>query len=339
MHNLNYKNEEVMKKVYSYLGFIVFFIIGFFVAEKLNEEISTIKRSKFLLGTIVEIQIRDSDDRKADAVISDAFNEIKRIDKLLSIYDSESSVCKINNSCDSIINIDEEIFGLIQKCDSFWKLSRGSFDISIGSVISTWGFGKDNPAIPNQEEITKALENSGWEYVGFPDKNKLKKPGGVKFDFGSVAAGYAADKAVEVIAQSGITNALVNTGGEIRGIGDDWTIGIQHPRIAGQILEKLKLHGKAVATSGDYEQYFEENGRRYHHIINPKNGFPASECQSVTVIADNNLTADALATGIFVLGPAKGLELAESLENVEAYIVDSSGQILQSSGFKNFISR
>ncbi|HSR18150.1 MAG TPA: FAD:protein FMN transferase [Ignavibacteriaceae bacterium] len=328
-----------MKKVYLSLAFIVFFIIGFFAAENLNKEIYTVIRSKFLLGTIVEIQIRDSDNQKADEVISDAFNEVQRIDKLFSIYDSESPVCKINSSGDSIINVDEEIFGLIQKCDSFWQLSSGSFDISIGSVISTWGFGKGNPAIPSHEEITKALKNSGWKDVGFPDKNKLKKHDGVKFDFGAVVAGYAADKAIEVIAKSGITNALVNTGGEIRGIGDDWTIGIQHPRIGGQILEKLKLHGKAIATSGDYEQYFEENGRRYHHIINPKDGLPAPECQSVTVIADNGLTADALATGIFVLGPAKGLELAESLENVEAYIVDNSGQILQSSGFKNFISR
>ena len=328
-----------MKKVYLSLGFIVLFIIGFLVAEKLNKEISTVKRSKFLLGTIVEIQIRDSDNQKADKVISDAFNEVQRIDKLLSIYDSKSPVGKINSSGNSIINVDEEVFGLMQKCDSFRQLTNGSFDISIGSVISTWGFDKGIPAIPDQKEITKALENSGWEYVGFPDKNKLKKHDGVKFNFGAVAAGYAADKAIEVIAKSGITNALVNTGGEIRGIGDDWTIGIQHPRIGGQILEKLKLHGKAVATSGDYELYFEKNGRRYHHILNPKDGFPAPGCQSVTVIAENTLTADALATGIFVLGPAKGLELAESLENVEAYIVDSSGQILQSSGFKNFISR
>jgi len=124
VHNLNYKNEEVMKKVYSYLGFIVFFIIGFFVAEKLNEEISTIKRSKFLLGTIVEIQIRDSDDRKADAVISDAFNEIQRIDKLLSIYDSESSVCKINNSCDSIINIDDAYFSIDELNDEIKELKN-----------------------------------------------------------------------------------------------------------------------------------------------------------------------------------------------------------------------
>jgi FAD:protein FMN transferase len=328
-----------MKKVYFILVIIVFFIIGYFAADKQNKENVPIIRSKILLGTIVEIQIRDSDNQKAEEVISNAFNEIQRIDKLLSLYDSESPVCKINSSRDSIIHVDEEVFRLMQKCDLFWQLSSGSFDISIGSVISIWGFGKGNPAIPSHEEITKALENSGWEYVGFPDKNKLKKPGGVKFDFGAVAAGYAADKAIEVIAKSGITNALVNTGGEIRGIGDDWTIGIQHPRIGGLLLEKIKLHGKAVATSGDYKQYFEVNGKRYHHIINPKNGFPAQDCQSVTVIANNNLTADALATGIFVLGPAKGLELAESLEDVEAYIVDSSGQILQSSGFKKFISR
>ena len=150
-----------MKKVYLSLGFIVFFILGFFAAKNLNKENSTIIRSKFMLGTIIEIQIRDSDNQKADAVISDAFNEVQRIDKLLSIYDSESPVCIINNSGDSIINIDEEVFRLMQKCGSFWKLSSGAFDISIGSVISTWGFGKGNPAIPNHEEITKALENSG----------------------------------------------------------------------------------------------------------------------------------------------------------------------------------
>jgi FAD:protein FMN transferase len=328
-----------MKKVYVSVVIIVFLIIGFFAAGKLNKENETITRTKFLLGTVVEIQVRDSNNEKADGVITAALNEVQRIDKLLSIYDSESQVCKINNSNDSVIDVDGELYGLMQKCDLFWRLSSGSFDISIGSVISTWGFGKGKPAVPSHKEITKALEHSGWKYINFPDKNRLKKREGIKFDFGAVAAGYAADKAIEVIEKSGITNALVNTGGEIRGIGDDWIIGIQHPRMSGQLLEKLQLHGKAVATSGDYEQYFEKNGRRYHHIINPKDGFPSPHCQSVTVIAENTLTADALATGIFVLGPAKGLELAESLEDVEAYIVDSSGQILQSSGFKNFISK
>lgn len=326
-----------MKKVYVSLGFITLFIIGYFAAEQLTKEYPPTIRSKFLLGTLVEIQIRDTDNQKANEVIEDAFNEIQRIDEMLSIYDSESAVTSINNSGDSIINIDEEVFELMQKCNLFWQLCGGALDISIGSVITTWGFGKGNPAIPSRKEISKALEHSGWKNVSFPDKNKIKKPDGVRFDFGAVTAGYAADKAIEVLAKHGITNALVNTGGELRAIGDDWVIGIQHPRIPGQLLEKLQLHGKAVATSGDYEQYFEKNGRRYHHIINPTDGFPASECQSVTVIAENTLTADALATGIFVLGPAKGLELVECLENVEAYIVDSSGQILQSSGFKNFI--
>ena len=328
-----------MKKYYIGVALFVFFIIGFFAARHLNKEVVTVKRSKVLLGTIVEIQIRSADVELADKVIGDAFNEINRIDKLLSIYDSQSPVFKINSSPDSILNVDEEIFSLMQKCNSLSQLSSGAFDISIGSVISVWGFGKGNPAIPTHADLKKALENSGWRHVGFPSNNRLKKSNGVKFDFGGVAAGYAADKAIDVIAKSGITDALVNTGGEIQGIGDDWTIGIQHPRMRGQLLEKLKFHGKAIVTSGDYEQYFEENGKRYNHIINPKDGFPAPDCQSVTIIADNALTADALATGIFVLGPVKGLELAERLENIEAYIVDSAGHIRQSSGFKNFITR
>jgi thiamine biosynthesis lipoprotein len=328
-----------MKKVYVILVFGIFFLIGFYAALQPDKEKSTVIRSKILLGTVIEIQIRDSNTKKAEEVISAALNEVQRIDKLLSIYNSESPVSKINNSSDSIIHIDDEVSGLMKKCDVFWHLSGGAFDISIGSIISTWGFDKGHPAIPIHKDITKALEKSGWKYVIFPDKNKLKIREGIKFDFGAVAAGYAADKAIEVIEKSGMTDALVNTGGEIRGIGDDWIIGIQHPRMSGQLLEKLKLHGKAVATSGDYEQCFEKNGRRYHHIINPKDGFPPTHCQSVTVIAENTLTADGLATGIFVLGPAKGLELAESLEDVEAYIVDSCGQILQTSGFKNFVSR
>ncbi len=328
-----------MKKYYIVLILIIFFVIGFIAAKRLSREIVTIQRSKFLLGTIVEIQIRNSDIKLADKVIADAFNEISRIDKLLSIYDSQSPISKINSSPDSILNVDEEVYSLMKKCNSFWQLSSGALDISMGSVISAWGFGKGNPDIPNHEELTKALENSGWEHVTFASNNKIKRSIGIKFDFGAVAAGYAADKAIEVIAKSGITDALVNTGGEIRGIGDNWTIGIQHPRIRGQLIEKLKLHGKAVSTSGDYEQYFEVNGIRYNHIMNPKNGFPAPDCQSVTVIANNTLKADALSTGVFVLGPVKGLELAERYKDIEVYIVDSAGKIWQSSGFKNFITR
>jgi FAD:protein FMN transferase len=331
--------EKVMKKYYIGLVLIVFFIIGFFAAEKPNKKITIIQHSKFLLGTIVEIQIHSSDIKQADKVISDAFNEIQRIDKLLSIYDSHSPVSKINSSPDSILNVDEEVYNLMQKCNSFWRLCSGSFDISIGSVSLEWGFGIGNPAVPNHGALNKALENSGWEHVSFPSNNKLKKSNGIKFDFGAVAAGYAADKAIELIAKSGITDALVNTGGEIRGIGDDWTIGIQHPRKPGQLIGIVKLNGKAVSTSGDYEQYFEKNGIRYHHILNPKNGFPAQDCQSVTVIAENTLKADALSTGIFVLGPVKGLELAERYKDIEVYIVDSGGQIWQSSGLKNFITR
>lgn len=328
-----------MKKFFIGLVFIGVFIIGFFASKILNREIATFKRSKFLLGTIVEIQIRSTDAHLANKVISDALIEIDRIDKLLSVYDSQSSVSKINSSPDSTLNVDQEVYNLMQKCNSFWQLSNGSLDISIGSVISAWGFDTGNPAIPKNKQLAKALANSGWEHVSFLNDHTIKRSRGVKFDFGSVAAGYAADKAIEVIAKSGITDALVNTGGEIRGIGDDWTIGIQHPRMPGQLIEKVKLHGKAVSTSGDYEQYFEKDGKRYHHIFNPKNGFPAPDCQSVTVIADNTLKADALSTGIFVLGPVRGLELAEHEKDIEVYIVDSGGQIWQSSGFKKFISR
>ncbi len=148
----------------------------------------------------------------------------------------------------------------------------------------------------------------------------------------------AVQKAIEVLKKSGITEALVNAGGEISVIGSDWKVGIQHPRDEREIIAAVKLKDITVATSGDYEQYFEQDGIRYHHIIDPKTGYPARGLQSVTVINQSNTFADALATAVFVMGNEKGMKLIESLDNTEAMIIDDKGKIFYSSGFKKFLT-
>lgn len=320
-------------------GVGLLFLLGFVIARSENSEIHTIKRTQILMGTVVEIQVRDKDNEKAKSAISKAFKEIKRIDDLFSSKNEIGPVWKLNHEDISSKVIHEELFHLISFSDSICKISEGAFDVSLGNLIELWGFSSDKQKVPNKEILNKSLENSGWKNIRFDKSNRIKIAKHVKFDFGAVAKGYAVDKAIELIKQNGITAALVNAGGEVKGFGHGWVVGIQHPRNTNEILGKIKLNGTSVATSGDYEQYFEQNGKRYHHILNPKSGMPANECQSVTIICKENRTADALATAVFVLGKDKGMRLIESLRDVEAMIIDSHGNIFNSKGFTKYLLR
>jgi thiamine biosynthesis lipoprotein len=327
-----------MKKNILYiLTTVVLFFIGFFIARQSNDEIRIIKRTQILLGTVVEIQVRDADEKNAEDVITKAFAEVKRIDDLFTTYNEASPVWKLNNSADSIISVDPEIYNLIVLCDSITRLSNGSFDVSLDNLTKVWGFYTDDPQLPTKAEIDSSLLNSGWQKITLLGDNKIIKKENVGLNFGAIAKGYAVDKAIDVLKKLGIKEALVNAGGEISVIGKDWIVGVQHPREINSIIKKIKLDEFTVATSGDYEQYFEVGGVRYHHILDPKTGYPSTGLQSVTIIYKSNTLADALATAVFVMGKENGMKLIESLDDTEAMIIDSGGEIFYSSGFENFL--
>lgn len=316
---------------------VVLFFIGFFIARNYDNEIKTVKRTQILLGTVVDIQIRDIDEQKSENAINKAFAEVKRIDDLFTTYNEESPVWKINNSTDSIISVDPEIYSLIVLCDSITKISNGSFDISLDNLTKTWGFYSDNPHLPQKAEIDSASLTCGWKNVRFLGKNKIIRIKKVGLNFGAIAKGYAIDKAVDVLKKFGIKEALVNAGGEISTIGNDWIVGIQHPRETNAIIKKLKLNDYTVATSGDYEKFFEKDGIRYHHLLDPKTGYPSKGLQSVTITNKTNTIGDALATAVFVMGKENGVQLIESLRDTEAMIIDDEGEIYYSSGFEKFL--
>jgi FAD:protein FMN transferase len=327
-----------MKNYISYIiGFIVLFLIGFFIARNSNDEIKSFKRTEILLGTVVEIQVRDADEQKADDAITKAFAEVKRIDDMFTTYNEVSPVWKINNSADTNINIDSEINNLIVLCDSITKLSNGSFDVSLDNLTKVWGFDSGNAHLPSKKSIDSILTKSGWMNIKIVDQTKIIKNKNVGLNFGAVAKGYSVDRAIEVLKKYGIKYALINAGGEISVIGNDWTVGVQHPRENNSIIKKIKLDGFTVATSGDYEQYFELDGIRYHHILDPKTGYPSKGLQSVTIINKSNAYADAFATAVFVMGKEKGLKLIETLDDTEAMIIDEQGKIFYSSGFGKFL--
>jgi thiamine biosynthesis lipoprotein len=325
-----------MRQIRYPLVIVLLFFIGFIIAWNSNTEIKTINRTQIFMGTVVDIQVRNSDPEIAEEAVTKAFSEIKRIDNLFTIS-NESPVKQLNQNKDSIIIVDEEIYRVMVLCDSLWRISSGSFDASIGSIINIWGFDKKSPALPDYPDIKAALMESGWDKIKLFESNKFFHTGNPDLDFSAVAKGYAVDRAVNILKEAGINEALVNAGGEIKSTGGSWIIGVQHPREKNQIIKKIKLNGMSAATSGDYQNYFEENGIRYHHLINPATGLPAKGIQSVTVLHKDNAFADGLATAVFVLGKERGISLAEELSDTEAMIIDNEGDIFYTSGFDRYI--
>jgi len=280
------------------------------------------KDSQAMMGTFVEVI---SPDKEAGDIV---FKEIKRIEDLLSKYQEDSEVVRLNRL--GSLKVSPDTFYILQKAKEFWQLSNGLFDVSVGPLMDLWGFTEKKYHLPRQEEINNALKMVGFDKIIFnPDNNVVKfKVRGMKIDLGAIAKGYAVDCAVKKLKEYGIKRCLVNAGGQIYCLGDKfgkpWRIAVRHPRKDG-IWDYLELKDRAVSTCGDYEQYFIKGDKRYNHILNPRTGYPIdSGIVSATVIAHDGLTADALATSIFVLGKEKGEALAKKFRGVEVKIIEGN---------------
>jgi FAD:protein FMN transferase len=326
-----------MKKLILYPAlFILLFLVAYKIAvDSVRPE--KISRTKILMGTVVDIQVRNGDEEAASAAMEAAFNEIKRVEVIFSSMDKEGYIYNINESADSVIPTMGELNTILQASKQLNHLTKGAFDISLQNLIELWGFEK-KPVLPTEADIKNALMSAGWDNLEIQNENIVKR-NNVRLNFGAIAKGYAVDRAVDVLLKHGMTDALVDAGGEIKTTGGDWRVGVQDPDGIDRLLYILDLKGKSVATSGDYEQYLEKDGKKYHHILNPFTGYPGDKCKSVTIISDENYFADGLATGVFIMGPEEGLVLVEQIEGTEALIIDNQGKTWLSSGFNNYLIR
>ena len=302
------------------------------------------KKSKALMGTEMEITVASADEKAAHKAIDAAFAEIRRIEEMMSTYISESQLSKINSAAGKkAVKVDQELLRLIKRAIEYAEMTEGGFNIAVGPLIKLWRV-SEGGNIPKKVEIRKALEIIDYRDIVIDEKKKtvfLKKKG-MAIDLGGIAKGYASDRAEIVLKKNGIVSGVVAVAGDINAFGmkvdgAKWRIGIQHPRKKDAFLGIIELEDEAVSTSGDYERFFIKDGKRYHHIMDPKTGEPAGKCQSVTIVAKEATATDALSTGIFVMGPEKGMELIERLSDVEGIIIDAKGNIAVSSGLKNRI--
>ena len=272
-------------------------------------------QEELIMGTFVEVI---SPDAQAPKIV---FDELKRIEKLLSKYKPESEVSKLNKT--GFLKASPETFYIIKKAKEFWQASGGAFDVTIGPLMDLWGFTNKQYTVPNLAKIRDTLRLVGSDKIILQDFDNVIqfKLSGMKIDLGGIAKGYALDCAVKKLKAAGIKDCLINAGGQVYCLGSrfskPWKVGIINSRLK-NLTEYLELKNKSAATSGDDQQYFVKDKKRYAHILNPKTGYPArSGVSSVSVIADDGLTADALATAIFVLGKDKGEKLAKQFSGVE----------------------
>ncbi len=291
-------------------------------------------RKEFLMDTEVEIILPQGSEEDFAA----AFNEMRRIEKLMNIHDPESEISRVNRlASKKAVQIGEEIFEILEESVEYSALTSGAFDVSIRPLTRLWGDRGKLKEIPEAREIEEKLPLVNYKNIILDERNQTVefKKKDMALDLGAIAKGYALDRAIKVLQGRGIKEALINAGGDIRVMGERvWKVGLQHPRKENEVLAVIRLKDQAIATSGDYQRYFIKEGKRYHHIINPKTGYPALECMSVTIIGPEAILVDVLATGVFILGPGKGTKLIESLKDVEGIIIDSQGRVLSSSGLK-----
>ncbi len=320
---------------------ILLFAAGYYYGSRESNKNFVTKRTQIILGTTVEILIRGEKEEKSNPLFETGFAEFRRIDSLFSTYIEGNPIHRFNNSESDTIILNKEIVQLLKKSDEINRICKGGFDVTLGRLSDLWGFSSQNPSKPADDKIIETLKESGWKNIKILNDSTVVRNNKVYLNLSAIAKGYAVDRAFEQMKKAGGKDFLVNAGGEIRADGTEWKIGIQNPDNDNDILMNLKpLDGMTeicVATSGDYENFFMDGGIRYHHILNPDTGYPSQECRSVTIIARDVTTADALATGIFVEGGEEGIKIIEQLENTECYIISKDGKIFESSGFKNYV--
>lgn len=286
------------------------------------------KESRLMMGTIVEITCQDK------FAINAAFEEIKNIERIADNFDPGSEISQLKRN--GRIRASDDLLILVKESTKYYSLSNGAFDVTAGPIIDIWkkrikAFEekKSIPSLPSPDEIRTKLLLIGSNKILIDDTESIIRfvQPGMSIDLGAIAKGYAVDKAVNRLRELGIDSAMVNAGGNIYCLGKKgkrkWRIGIQHPRKSPKLLFTLDLENQAVATSGDYQQYFIVGGKRYSHIIDPKTGYPVSNnIISVTIIAKTATEADGLSTAVFVLGKEKGDELIKTLPATEAKIIE-----------------
>jgi thiamine biosynthesis lipoprotein len=319
------------------VNYILISILLFFCANLRAQDDSTMYKvsvTKYLMGTTVETTARSTDIDYCKKALLAAYEEMQRVENLLSCQMDSSEISAINRAAGiQAVKVSFETLSILQRSSDYSKKYNGVFDVTIGPLSDLWGFSEDKEIILPKNKTIKTLMKL-VNYVDMDinenDTTVFLKKKGMSIDLGGIAKGYAIDRGSSVLKNMGIKNFILNAGGDIYVSGTKdketlWKVGIKHPRHSNDLIATFDLRDYAVATSGDYERFKIINGKRYHHILNPATGYPGTLSESSTILAPTAEEADATATYVFLLGWKKAL--SDKNINFPLLIVSSDGSV------------
>ena len=293
--------------------------------------------SRPMMGTEVSVRLWHEDPDTGRALVRQVFDEVDRIDRLMSTYKDDSRISEINReAAKRPVVAGDELFRLIQRSLDISTLTHGAFDITYDSVGQHYDFRARQR--PDTETVESKLDLIDFQLVNLDPVRGTVDFGaeGVRINLGGIAKGYVVERGVDLLRIAGVRHAVVTAGGDSRLLGDrrgqPWMVGIRDPRKDGEVAMTIPLQNEAISTSGDYERYFDEDGVRYHHILSPSTGNPASGVHSATVIGPDAVITDALSTSVFIMGVDTGLSLIATLPDYESIVIDDKGRIYFSDG-------
>jgi FAD:protein FMN transferase len=296
-----------------------------------------------IMGTRIFVELWSEDDeasrQRGEQAIDAVMDEMRHIDETMSVYKPTSEVSRVNDlAAKQPVKISPELFQLLTTALEYSRITEGAFDITYASVGYMYDFRERKR--PTEEQIKSALPAVNYRHLlldAATSSVRFSQPG-VRIDLGGIAKGYSVDRGIEILLARGYKHALVNAGGDSRVVGDrfgkPWVIGIRHPDHPDQVITRVPLTDSAFSTSGDYERFFDEDGVRYHHIIDPRTGHSASKVRSATVIAPTATRTDGLSKTAFVLGPEEAIRIYNSLPDVDAILVAPDGRVLYTKGLE-----
>lgn len=309
-----------------------------------NEKVPIIKET-YSLGTIIQLKVYG---RRAEKATEEAIEKLNEIDNKMSAFKDYSEISKINTYAGKEPQIvSKDTYFVIKKAVEYCSLSEGAFDITIRPLVNLWGIGRAEARVPGSNEIEKSRELVNYKDIVLNKKNNsiFLKNEKQEIDVGGIAKGYAADEVKNILMKNNIKNAIIDLGGNVFALGKKedgtpWRVGIQDPlKSRGEFVGVITAINKSIVTSGNYEKYFIQEGKTFHHIINPSTGYPSeSDIISVTIISDYSIDGDGLSTGVYIMGLHKAIRLIERINGVDAIFITKDKEIHVTSGMKeNFI--
>ena len=327
-----------MKKLFILLLALLLISVPILVRILTQETSERYERETVLMDTRVRIVAYG--DKNTPDYINKALQKMRELENILSIYNEYSEAYQLNKN-GYIEGPSPHLLYLIKDSLYFHNLTNGAFDITVQPLLDLWSAGlwKANETAQDRM-VNETLSKIGSDKIVVNENEICFKAKGMKITLGGIAKGYIVDRGIEVLRDQGVKSALIDAGGDmycvgLKPSGEPWTVSLENPDNPRQAITSFKVSDVAIVTSGNYERYFSPD-KKVHHIIDPRTGFSASPCISVTIIAENGVQADALSTSVFVLGPDDGINLIESLPDVEGLIIDNDKSIYRSSGVSRY---